>query len=77
MKHIMYTLNRQGDSTLEYDPAVEEDVKKAKDEFALRTGAGGMAAFAGTSIEELEQTRTFDPTKPETVFVPQIQGGSC
>ena len=75
MKHKMYTLSREGDTVLEFDPTVESETKEAERHFEMMTRGRGMAAFAGTPAETPTHIRRFDPSAKETVFVPQIQGG--
>ena len=76
MKHKMYTLSREGDTVLEFDPAVESETKEAERHFELMTGEYKMAAFSGSPEETPTHIRRFDPSAKETVFVPHIIGGA-
>jgi hypothetical protein len=75
-KHRMFVLSREGDTCLEFDPAVEEEVKTASDRFhEMTTYPHRDAAFAGKPDETPVQIREFDPSAEETTFVPPICGG--
>ena len=77
MKHRMFILNREGETLVEFDPAVEAEVLAAREHFEAMTGwEHRYAAFKGTPEETPEQITEFDPTAEETTFVPAICGGA-
>ena len=77
-KHRMFVLSRGGDTVLEFDPSVEDEVERAAQRFAEMTKyPHGYAAFAGTPDETPVQIQKFDPNAEETTFVPPICGGAC
>ena len=75
-KHRMCFLSREGDTCLEFDPAVGEEVKTASHRFKEMTECR-YAAFAGKPDEIPVQIREFDPNAEETTFVPSICGGQA
>ena len=71
-RHRLVVLGANGDRTVTYDPALEEDVERAVEEFE-RLLSQGYSAFQTKPVEkriERLETRT-----EEVMLIPQIAGG--
>ncbi|MDX2201814.1 MAG: hypothetical protein NW223_03630 [Hyphomicrobiaceae bacterium] len=68
---LQIVLDSSGDSRYVFDPAATDELAKARERFSRLTGRG-FSAFDKQSGRRLG---TFDPTVPETLFVPQLKGG--
>lgn len=76
----MKIMDRSGDTTLTWDPAVKEstDVVRAKFDAMIRSGFMAYqtdTAVAGTQRQAGTVTRKFDPLAEEIVIAAPLMGG--
>lgn len=71
MRHKMIVLNRDGDFSVDWDPKVEDEIKRANTEFESLRNRGYVAfPFRGGS-----RLDAFDPEQKEIVMIPRLVGG--
>jgi hypothetical protein len=72
--HTQIVMDITGDTRHQFSPDDAAAVAKAEKRFRELTGAGFIAAKrTGNGSSEL--IRRFDPTAPETLFIPRLVGG--
>lgn len=67
-------MDHTGDTRHEFDPKDAAAIAAAEARFKELTGLGFTAATR-TGPGKAELARSFDPTAPETIFFPRLQGG--
>lgn len=67
-------MDRNGDTTHEFDDADPVSLKEAEDRFKELTGKGFIVAKSLGNGEH-QKIERFDPTVEETLFIPALQGG--
>lgn len=74
---VLRILDSSGDTTLEWDPAIEETVRAAEVRFERLLAERKLAFARPTDAPgtEAEQVRSFDPEAAEIILVRPIQGG--
>lgn len=77
--HKLHILDRNGDTTLEWDPqlegAVNEALSEAKEKFAEHKELGYLAYRTDADGSNAETVNTFDESAPVVVLSPQLVGG--
>lgn len=72
--HKLQIMDQTGHSTVDFDPAKDDQVKTAMAKFAALVGQGYQAAVR-TEGGGLKKVKSFDPTATEIVMHPQLVGG--
>ncbi len=73
---VLRVLNSQGDDSLEYDPAVQDErLKRARAVFDAKVGKGYLAFVPDESRTGGTQIRRFDEGGREIILQPAISGG--
>lgn len=73
---ILRVLNAQGDDSVEYDPAVQDErLKRARALFDAKVGKGHLAFVPDESRTGGTQIRRFDERAKEIILQPAISGG--
>jgi hypothetical protein len=77
-KGMISKLDESGDSRIEWDPEVEEEVKVAEDMFKTSMKIPGMKAYEVSKDGTKNISRPlkrFNPNAEKIILVPQIAGG--
>lgn len=64
-----------GDLKVIWDPANEDEVAAAREQFDTLTGKGFLAYTVGDRGRKGTQVRTFDPAAEKIILAPAMQGG--
>jgi hypothetical protein len=72
---VQIVMDRNGDTRHEFDESDQEAVSRASERFEKLTGEGFRAVAPGRGGQPGRLLRKFEPNEPETLFIPQLQGG--
>ena len=73
--NVQIVMDATGDTRHSFDASDAKAVTEAEARFKLLTGKGFRAVRLGRTGEPGVLSQTFDSTAPETLFIPQLQGG--
>lgn len=72
---VIRVLGTSGDESVDYEPGVEDErLQRARSLFDRKLGSGYLA-FVPDGARGGTQVRRFDPSAPEIILQPPLQGG--
>jgi len=74
-RHQLHIMDQTGHTTIDFDPANDEQVKNAMKKFAALVIEKKFTAAKRTGGGDYTLTKAFDPNAEEHLFIPQLKGG--